>query len=75
MQPRSLKRWLGYTGTQTHFLAATLAAVPEAEEVSPAAWIVGVGFIVLEAYFFAAILRAWKRTRHDKRRFRWEEGQ
>ncbi len=40
-------------------LITTLGAVQSVEEVSLAAWFVGLGFIGPEAYFFATLLRAW----------------
>lgn len=40
-----------------------IAVVQNTEEVPVAAWIVGLGFIGLEVYFFGTLLRAWIRDR------------
>ncbi|MFQ5911216.1 MAG: hypothetical protein ACE5IJ_10950 [Thermoplasmata archaeon] len=43
--------------------SAIIAVVQNTEEVPVAAWIVGLGFIGLEVYFFGTLLRAWIRDR------------
>ncbi len=66
MRLASPKGRLYCTRGRSSFLIATLAAAPSVDEVSLAAWIVGVGFIGLEAYFFGALLRAWMNDRRAR---------
>ncbi len=47
-------------------MVGILASAPRMDEVSPAAWDVGAGLIVLETYFFAALLRAWMEDRRAR---------